>query len=267
MRFAIAYSIKDKAGINIVNQLKKANYLPHVPIIELKKETVYSEDISAKKYPELRNVDFLIFASKHQSKEKTPSLSLHAPGNFRNADFGGKPGKVCNTSAFVLKYLFKELNKNANESEELKDKYKITLECTHHGPLIDIPCCFIELGSSEAQWGDEIAASVIAKTIASLQNYKKGNWIPCLVVGGGHYNHAGNKIMLRTNYAIGHIIPKYLLPITTPIINEAVLKTQENFDTVLLDWKGLGGYKQETVSLIKKAGLNYKKVQRILKEE
>ncbi len=101
MRFAIAYSIKDKAGVNIVEELKKIGFIPQIPIIELKKETIYSDDLNSKNYPELRNIDFLVFASRHKSEKGNPSLSLHAPGNFRNADFGGKSGKICNTSAFI----------------------------------------------------------------------------------------------------------------------------------------------------------------------
>lgn len=262
MRFAIVYSKKDTAGINIINQLKKANYLPHVPIIELNKETVYSEDLNKKNYPELRNIDFLIFASKHQSKEKTPSLSLHAPGNFRNADFGGKSGRICKTSAFVLKYLFQQLNKNANESEELKNEYQITLECTHHGPLIEIPCCFIELGSSELQWGDEDAAKIIAKTIASLQDFdefKSKLWTPCIGIGGPHYCPNFNKVQLNSEYAISHIIPEYAFPLTESMLKETIEKTQETANQAILDWKGCGKSeeRQKTINLLNQLGFKY----------
>src|SRR3989344_4444797 len=262
MRFAIAYSKKDTAGINIINQFRKIAFAPDMPIIELNKETVYSEDISVKTYPELKNADFLVFASKHQSKEKTPSLSLHAPGNFRNADFGGKPGKICSTSAFVLKYLFQQLNKNANEPEEIKNKYQITLECTHHGPLIDCPCCFIELGSSEEQWKDESAAIILAKTIASLQNFDKSklrSWIPSIGIGGPHYCPNFNKIQLNSEYAIGHIIPEYALSLTESMLKETIEKTQESLSTSIVDWKGCGKseQRQKTINLLNQLGFKH----------
>jgi len=139
------------------------------------------------------------------------------------------------------------------------------LEVTHHGPIINKPCCFIELGSSEEQWKDKNAAKILAKTIIDLQNYKKQNWIPCLAVGGLHYMQSFNKIQLNSNYAIGHAIPKYCFPVINHMLNEAVVKTQENFNTVLLDWKGLGEYKQQTLDAIKRAGLKYERVQDILK--
>src|SRR3989344_4827671 len=209
MRFAIVYSKKDRAGVNIINQFKKIGFLPQIPIIELNKETIFSDDISIKKYPQLKNIDFLIFASKHKSEKKESSLCLHAPGNWRGADFGGEPGKICFTSAFILKYLFQELNKNAKDLSN----YHITLECTHHGPLIEMPCCFIELGSSEKQWNDEKAIEIIARTIISLKNFKLNpKWIPCIGIGGSHYCPSFNKIQLKTDYAISHIIPEYCFP-------------------------------------------------------
>lgn len=268
MRFAIAYSKKDSAGINIINQFKKIAFAPNVPIIELKKETIYSEDLNKKNFPELRNVDFLVFASKHQSKEKTPSLSLHAPGNWRGADFGGKPGKLCNSSAFVLKYLFQQLNILASKNKEISDKYQVTLECTHHGPLIEIPCCFIELGSSEEQWNEQEPAKVIAKTILSLQDYneeKTTGWIPCIAIGGPHYCPNFNKIQLNSQFAIAHIIPEYALTLTSIMLKEAEQKTLEQIKLVVLDWKGCGNseQRQKTIDLLNQSDLHYKRTNNI----
>ena len=44
--------------------------------------------------------------------------------------------------------------------QNLTEEYSVTLEVTHHGPLIEIPCCFIELGSQEKQWNDKEAAKI-----------------------------------------------------------------------------------------------------------
>lgn len=266
MRFAIIYSKKDEAGINIIKQFKKIVFLPHVPIIELAKETIFSEDISPKKYPELKNIDFLVFASKHVSAKKENSFCIHAPGNWKSADFGGKPGKVCSTSAFVLKYLFIELNK-ITEKENLSN-YNITLECTHHGPLIEIPCCFIEIGSSEKQWNDEKAGNIIARTIFNLKNFKQdSNWISCIGVGGPHYCPSFNKIQLNTNYAVSHIIPEYCLPLTKSMLNEAEKKTKEQIKKVLIDWKGCGKSeeRQRIINLLNELSLNYKRTDSIEK--
>jgi len=273
MRFAIAYSKLNSAGELIVEEFKRLAYAPQIPIIELKKETIFSEDISEKNYPELRNIDFLIFASTHKSEKGNPSLSLHAPGNWRGAELGGQPGKVCKTSAFVLKYLFYELNKNyEKDKEKLLEEYSITLEVTHHGPLIEIPCCFIELGSSESEWGDKEAAKILAKTILSLQNYDRdfvarSNWISAIGIGGPHYAPNFNKIQLNTNYAISHIIPEYSLPLTESMLKQAEEKTTEQIKEVLVDWKGCGNSesRQNILNIIDRHSLSFKRTDKVEK--
>ncbi len=273
MRFAIAYSRLNSAGTNIVNELKKMSFAPQIPIIELEKETIFSENINSKKYPELRNTDFLVFASTHKSEKNFPSLCLHAPGNWRNADLGGKPGKICKTSAFLMKYLFQELNKNYDANKtNLNQEYNITLEVTHHGPFIEIPCCFIELGSNEQQWNDLEAAKIVAKTILSLQDYPNHtpneNWIPAIGIGGPHYAPNFNKIQLNSNYAISHIIPEYAMPVTESMLREAEQKTHEQTQEVILDWKGCGKSedRQKLIELLKNMGFKYKRSSEIEKE-
>jgi D-aminoacyl-tRNA deacylase len=269
MRFAICYSKKNIAGINIIEQYKKIGYAPEIPIIELKKETIFSNDISVKKFPELRNIDFLIFASTHRSEKGEPSLCLHAPGNWRTADLGGEPGKICKTSAYVLKYLFQELNKNYGlNKSNLKNEYNITLEVTHHGPLIEIPCCFIELGSKQEQWEDIEAAKIIAKTILTLQDFNKDkfNWIPAVGIGGPHYAPNFNKIQEKSDYAISHIIPSYIEQITENMIIEAEEKTIEQVKELIIDWKSFNSSERNNIiTIIKKLGLKYKKTSEIEK--
>ncbi len=269
LRFAITYYKNNIAGKNIVERFKELAFAPQVPIIELKKETLFSDNLNEENYPELKNIDFLVFVSTHKSEKGNPSLCLHAPGNFRNADLGGKPGKVSKTSSYVLKYLFKELNKNYNKDKtKLKNEYDLTLEVTHHGPSINIPCCFIEIGSKEEQWKDIEAAKIIAKTIFSLQDYKPSpNWVPVLCVGGPHYAPTFNKIQINSKYAISHIIAQYNLPLTQPMLKEAEEKTSEQVKEVLIDWKGCGKSeeRQKVIQVLDKSGLSYKRTSEIEK--
>lgn len=270
MRFAIVYSKLNSAGKLIAEEFQKLAFAPQIPIIEINKETLYENELNEKKYPELRNIDFIIYTSTHRSEKGNPSLSLHAPGNWRSADLGGHPYKVCPTSAFVLKYLFQNLNKIYEENKKnLEEEYQITLEVTHHGPLIEIPCCFIELGSSEKQWKDKEAAKILAKTILTLQNYNSGHsWQATIGIGGPHYAPIFNKIQLSGNYAIGHIIPEYALPINEAMIREAEEKTTEQVKEVLIDWKGCGKseQRQQILDLCKHLGYNIKRTSEISKD-
>ena len=270
MRFAIIYYKDNIAGKNIVDRFKEISFSPQIPIIELNKETIYS-DINIKKYPELKEVEFLFFASTHRSKKGDPSLCLHIAGNWRGADLGGKEGKVCPSSAFVMKYLFKKLDENAKKNNEVYKKYKITMEGTHHGPLINIPSCFIELGSLEEEWKDEEAAKVLAETILSLNNIEFNNlngkkWEPTIAIGGGHYCLNFNQIQLTSNYAISHVIPDYSFPITEQIIKEAEEKTKEQIDEVLIDWKSMKSEEREKLlEVLNRLKLKYIKTRNIKK--
>lgn len=260
MNFAIIYSKKDEAGTNIISQLK-SHYLPQTPILELSKETINAEDIDQD--PKLKNADFIIFASKHASTQHRHTLSLHAPGNWRGADYGGTPGKLCPTSAQALKFLFQRIKENNNTD------YELTLEATHHGPLINKPCCFIEVGSSKTEWADKKAAAVIAKTIADFQNFRPSRETKSTIaIGSGHYAPNFTKIQSAdNNIAIGHILPDYHLPATEAMIKEALAKTHEHTDLILLDWKGCGKSeeRQELIDLIERLGLEWERTDRVEK--
>jgi len=251
--FAILASKKDPAALNISKELEKLG----IKVNYLEQDSIYSENIDKQ-----INGEFYIFVSKHKSEKNLKSLTVHAPGNWHSADLGGKPGKVCKTSAFFLKHIFQILNKKAKASGL---DYQVSLEVTHHGPYLENPCCFIEIGSSEQEWKDEKAAKVIAETINDAmfgfdKEKLKENWKSVILIGGGHYNQTGNKIMLNTDYAIGHIIPKYQFPLTLNMLNEAINKTIPHPAIILLDWKGLGSYKKEIIQLLEERNLKYERV-------
>ena len=74
--------------------------------------------------------------------------------------------------------------------------------------------------------------------------------------------------MLRTNYAVGHICPKYALEhLNEEMLIQAVNKTIPKPEIILMDWKGLGQFKQKTIELLEKLNLKYKRAQNILKEK
>ena len=257
MNYAVIYSKKDQAGINIAEQLKNI-YLPQVPIIEVKKDSIDCENID-KEDERLKNVDLIIFATKHQSKEARNTLSIHAPGNFRNADFGGKQGKLCSTSALAMKYLFQKMNENKLAASL---NYETTLESTHHGPLIEKPCLFIEIGTTEEQWNDKKAAEVIAKTIADFQHFEKwknenkNETKIAIGIGSPHYAPNFTKIQLseKSKIAMSHILAEYNLPLNQSMILEAIEKTEEHVDLILIDWKGCGNSesRQNIITLLEK---------------
>ncbi len=231
MNFAAVYSVKDEAGRNIAERLKE---LSDMRIMSVERDIVDAEHVDNK-----ISEDFIVFISKHQSQKHNKTLSLHAPGNWKKAELGGEIEKVCLTSGFFMKRMFIELSLQKNKAGL---EYEVTLECTHHGPLIEKPCCFIEIGSTIEEWKDKKAGEVIARTIVeTIRNLNyDSNWIPSVGIGGPHYCFSFNKVQLNSKYAISHIIPEYCLPLTKEMIGEALKKTKEDVKIVVLDWKGLG---------------------------
>ncbi len=280
MKTAIIASSKDPAGANIRNNLIRLFEFKNTgekfcenEIFQYKTKNnqavnlyLTNEDlIFAESIDEKIDADILVFASKHRSKENTPAFTVHAIGNFGSADFGGKEKTLCPSLAFLLKHLFIELNKNFLLFSK-EENFQATMEATHHGPYVKKPAVFVEIGSTDNEWSDAQNGEIIAKTImSSIEKFlacEYGNSCSCaLLIGGGHYAPAANKAMLGTNYAIGHICPKHMLEhLTEEILIQSINSIIPKPDTVLLDWKGLGQYKQKTVALLDSLSIRHERV-------
>ena len=114
MKFTIIYGKDDPAGNNIIQNLKQSTFLPQTQIIKIKKHPIYLTFTDMKKLAIPKDTEFIIFASTHRSEKNEKSLSLHAPGNWRNADLGGllsstskfgnfgsSPGRAFGAEAFL----------------------------------------------------------------------------------------------------------------------------------------------------------------------
>lgn len=273
MNTAIIVSKKDIAGMNIKGKLlelfsfkeseEKYDNNPifqlddpkinnaEVKLYTLNKDTVNAEDIDKE-----IGADIFIFATRHSAKVGVKTLCLHTPGNWGKAELGGKEKKLCNPLPSLLKEGLKIL-------EGYNNDYEKTLEATHHGPYLEKPCMFIEIGSSEEEWRDENAAEIIAKTIIKLVKTKIKEYQVALGLGGTHYAANFNKVILRTDYSIGHICPKYNLEnLDEDTLNEAMRKPK--VEIVLLDWKGMGQNKDRIIKLLKKLDIKYERIKNLL---
>jgi len=266
MKLAIISSKQDLASVNIRNNLinnydfKKTNEIYELKIDDniitlytINDELIHAEDLEI-------NADFFIFISKHVSKENTPSFTTHSIGNWDKADFGGKDKTLCPSSALLLKNMFLELLKNSKE----KTDYETTLEATHHGPFTEKPTLFIEIGSTEKEWNDKNNGKIIAATIINSLKNNNNNQKIAIGLGGTHYCNNFVKILKRTDIAFSYICPKYMLEkLNKELLQQAIQKTKEKVDFIVLDWKGLGKEKQNIIDLLKELNLEYKRTDQI----
>ena len=260
-KFLIVGSKSDPASRNIVlNLMDLGGFDFHL----IEGDMLKTENLDLSK---ISKYDFVIFTSKHKSEKHEKTLSIHAPGNFREVWGGGEKGRLCPASALFQKHLFETLALVKDDSGI--SRYSITHEVTHHGPLIDIPCVFIEIGGTENEWKDKAASFVIAKTIKkAIETWKENPYHEVAVgIGGPHYCPGFNRLQLTSNVAFSHIIPKYVSPITEEMIIEAINKTVEEVDFVVLDWKGLGPAedRDEIIRILEKNYIRWKKTDEVAK--
>jgi len=258
-RYLIVASKQDKAGINITTALSQ---FAHFNYMLVDGDILEEDNLD---FSRIAQFDFIIFASKHLSEKPMKTLSIHAPGNFKEPFHGGKEGKLSVASALFNKQLFENLNKFKEEYE--LNHYEVTLEVTHHGPSIDKPCVFIEVGGSETEWADKRAAFLLAKTIfETTENFKPNKFREIAIgIGGPHYAQGFNRLQKESNVAFAHIIPKYMQSITKEMILEARDKTLEEVDFAVVDWKGLGTSeeRQAVLNALDECYISYKKISEI----
>jgi len=153
-----------------------------------------------------------IYISRHRSKTGEPTLTTHPIGNYGEAQFGGKTQVLSKSSPRLMTQLLRIIKKNA---EQAKLNHQVCFEVTHHGPYMDIPTLFAEVGSTEEEWKKQNPADIIAKSVLELlesYHYEEDlpSDIPVLIgVGGGHYAPRFTDVVFKKKAAFGHMIPTY----------------------------------------------------------
>lgn len=247
----IVASTKDVASMNIREQILAqygfeestrhfhGNPVYHkmMGINDVELVTIYEESIYYQAITDHFNPQLIIYLSCHRSKSRTPTLSVHAPGNLNQAEKGGLPGIISVASANAMKEALLEM---AKQRDRLGLDYQVSYECTHHGPSLGVATMFVELGSSPKQWKDRVAAEAVAHA-ALAPTIKSSSYSTSAVgIGGPHYNRKFTHMALEGSYAFGHIIPKYALSkVSAKTIRQCVERTVEKVETVVLDWKGI----------------------------
>ena len=250
MRYAIATTKENPAGMNIVSFLPK-----EAPVHILRGHICFADAANE------IEADTIIFASTHKSEAGKPSLTTHCIGNWAKAELGGKDRALVPTNSFLLKNYLLALEK---KKQSLQLPYEVSAECTHHGPSLSKQTVFIELGSSPEQWKDKKAAKAIAEVIQESTS-EEGNYKSAIALGGGHYCPEFTKLVLRTEWALGHICPLYALPsFDAEMLQKAITATFPAPEAIILDWKGLKGEKQRIKELVEAQELPVIRVRKLL---
>jgi D-aminoacyl-tRNA deacylase len=230
-----------------------------VTFITLDRESVQAQNLP-EKFPDAK---LIVFISRHSSQSAKPTLTVHTPGNFVDAEFGGLPRCLSVAPAVAMQTALKAMV-YYQEQYGLRN-YEVSYEVTHHGPSLSIPAMFVELGSSPAQWGDTLAAETVAHSaMTAIANFEASaqSCSAVLGIGGTHYNQQFALMALMGAATFGHMIPKYAIPrIDSEMIKQCVEKTLEKVPYALLDWKGIKSEdKPGLLAALETARLPYKKI-------
>jgi D-aminoacyl-tRNA deacylase len=225
-----------------------------VRLVTIDEEPIYFQAITTYLTPQR-----VLYLSRHSSRSRIPTLSVHTPGNLGQAEKGGLSRKVSMAPASAMR---KALLTLAKQRDERGLSYKVSYEGTHHGPSLDVPTMFVELGSSPTQWKDEDAAeAVAAAAMAATSDHSKPSQA-VVGIGGPHYNEKFTRIALDQPIAFGHIVPKYAVSqLNAKMIQHCVERTEETVEEILLDWKGIKGqHKSRLVGVLEHVGMPTRKV-------
>lgn len=170
---------------------------------------IYAEDLDREVEEGTgRPVDEVVFLSRHRAASGKPTLTVHPIGNWGRADFGGRAGTLVPPAPALMTSLLGEVRRNA---EGLP--FEVAFEVTHHGPFLSRPTLFIEIGSSEATWGDKDAAAAIARSLLDVDVQRH----PVAIgIGGGHYAPRFTEVALSRKVSFGHMLPAYAMDLADP---------------------------------------------------
>ena len=217
----VVCSDKDAASVNIVEHLlrlgkwEEAGKFEGAPVRRMGESFIatipvhhlYYDDIDDKVEKALgTRPSLVIFASRHRSASNMRTLTVHPIGNFGKAEMGGRDRTLVPSAPREMTMALKELVKRGADL-----KYQISLEATHHGPYLNTPTFYIEIGSDEEAWRETEPARVIAGAVFEVLTANATGDPIAVGIGGGHYVPRITDVAREKKIAFGHMLPSYAL--------------------------------------------------------
>jgi len=211
---------------------------------------IHVEDIDERLADAGLAVDEAIFMSRHSATSGEAALTVHPIGNYHENKFGGRERTLVRSNPALMTDALRKIVKYND-----LDDFKICFEVTHHGPWLDKPTFFIEIGSDERNWGNERAADILSDVLLDME---PNDYDTAVGVGGGHYAPRFTEVALSFKINFGHMLPNYHLEGNSDediirMVKDACAASETRL--VYLHRKSLKGAEEKRVSeLIRSAG-------------
>ena len=211
----------DTASVNIRDRMLEAGTFEEVGTFEgrpvlhghgghlvtIGEESLYRNNLDAEVFTSLGvQHSAVVYLSRHSSATGLESLTVHPIGNFSHARFGGFFRQLVRSCPGGMTSALRRMHALAKEAGL---PHQVSFEVTHHGPYLNTPTFFIEIGSDEAAWLEEAPARVVAETVLGVEPEASGSIL--LGVGGGHYAPRHTDVALAKDVSYSHIIPSHAI--------------------------------------------------------
>jgi D-aminoacyl-tRNA deacylase len=258
----IVYSEEDPAGINIASHLMEKISFSNASIGprpalnhgDLHLLRVEGSLVNLTLPAGAEGAEWVLCLSRHRSESGKRCLTAHTPGNLGgSADLGGRPNEVAISNPPLQSSLIRELHRSG---AELGLNCQVSVEATHHGPTeLLCPVTFVEIGSDEGSWKDELMGEAVARAVsrAILSPMEAGKG--ALGVGGGHYSEKFTSLIINQNCLMGHIVPKYAMSkgLDSTMFRTCIERTSSGCSSIVVDWKGTPSNFKESLRLLSKS--------------
>ena len=188
-------------------------------LITIEELHIHAEGID-KKWINQTNLDIenIVFLSRHKAASGRPSLTVHPIGNWGTADYGGKEGEISGATPEWMTGLLLNIRKNRIPG------YDVCFEATHHGPLLETPTMFLEIGSSESEWEMKEPAEALVKSLLELE---PATGVNVIGIGGGHYTPRFTEAAFSHEVCFGHMVANYGVSVLNPeLVTNAISRSK-----------------------------------------
>jgi D-tyrosyl-tRNA(Tyr) deacylase len=153
-----------------------------------------------------------VFPSIHRSTSGTECLTVHPLGNVGpTAEVGGYPATLTPASPRLMADALRKLAEGGRSLG-----MPATCEATHHGPALEVPGFFMEIGYGSRQAPPPAALDLLAATLPTLSEDPADRI--ALAIGGGHYAPHFSQLVLERRWAVGHILSRHSIEGIAPAI-------------------------------------------------
>jgi D-tyrosyl-tRNA(Tyr) deacylase len=127
-------------------------------------------------------IDNVFFVSKHAAASGTVSLTVHPIGipHLKECGRNGGIAGRCSPPNPHIGSLYRSIYQQTKgqgeagfEDSAAAAQFTISLEATHHGPFVEIPTCFVEIGSTMEQWSHPTAGRLWSKCLREYFGIEK----------------------------------------------------------------------------------------------